>query len=386
MKRKSLILAGALAQKPNQGGHMWVFLQYLLGFRLLGWDVLLFDRLDTNLCRDREGNLSSPEDSIQVSCLLETMRQQGLQESLCLLMDNGRDSIGLPFAQLEKVVRECDVLLNFNGFLRDDRILSLAACKVFVDIDPGFTQFWHELNLSAIPADHDFYATVGWNVGQSNCTIPKAGREWIPLPPPVILNQWPKVESWSRPFTLLCSWRGAYGTVDFQGRTYGQRPREFRKFVRLPRLSGQNFQLACCIDEAESNDLSLLRENGWNIVDPEAVSSTPHMYRRFIQESMAEFEVAKNLYVESRSGWFSDRAACYLACGKPAIVQDTGLSGHLPTGVSLLTYSTLEEALQCVQKVVSDYELHSSRAREIASEHFDSSKVLLRLLQIIGID
>jgi len=385
MNRKSLVLTGAVAQKPNQGGHTWVFLQYLLGFRLLGWDVLLLDRLDTNICRDPEGNPCSPEESIQVSYFLDALQQLDLQESLCLLINGGKDSIGLSFARLEDYVRNCDLLLNFNGFIRDDQILSLASCKVFVDIDPGFTQFWHELKLASIPANYHFYATVGNNIGQPHCKIPRAGHEWIPLFPPIALDYWPKVQSWSRPFTFLGNWRGAYGAVEFKGRTYGQRPQEFRKFIQLPRLSGQHFQLVSSIDEAEYKDLALLRENGWKIVRPETVSATPLMYRRFIQESTAEFEVAKNLYVASGSGWLSDRAACYLASGKPAIVQDTGLLDHLPTGAGLLTYSTLDEAVQCVQRVASDYDHHCSRAREIASDYFDSRKVIKRFLQIIGI-
>ncbi len=385
MKPKSLVLAGAVAQKPYQGGHTWVFLQYILGFRLLGWNVILLDQLDSALCRDRDGNPAPIQRSVQLSYLTDVLQNYDLQKSFCLLLDDREHSIGCSYSELQNAVRDCDLLLDFNGFIRNQPILSLAPCKVFMDIDPGFTQFWHELNLAPIPARYDYYATVGRNIGQLSCIIPKAGYDWIPISPPVVLEYWSHIESWSRPFTFICNWRGAYGTVSYQERTFGTRPKEFRKFVGLPQLSGRRFQLAANIDAAEKEDLALLDENGWQLIEPAAVAATPDMYRRFIQESQAGFEVAKNIYVETKSGWFSDRIVCYLASGKPAVIQDTGQSSFFPDRGGLLFYSTLEEAVQCVLQVVSEYHLHCSRARELAVDYFDSRKVIARFLRAIGL-
>ena len=111
------------------------------------------------------------------------------------------------------------------------------------------------------------------------------------------------------------------------------------------------------------------------------VSRTADAYRDFIQGSKAEFGVAKHAYVAHRSGWFSDRTACYLAAGRPAVVQDTGWSAHLPSGTGLIPFSTVEDALDGLARIESDYALHGARAATIAQECFDASRVLPRLLR-----
>ncbi len=181
-------------------------------------------------------------------------------------------------------------------------------------------------------------------------------------------------------FTTVASWRAPFGSVVYEGRTYGLKVHEFRRFVELPRISGHTFELALDIDSAESGDLELLRANGWHLADPVTVAADPWSYRDYIQGSLAELMVAKNMYVQARSGWFSDRSICYLASGRPVLAQDTGLAGRFGDGDGLVFFSTLGEAREGAGRIASDPVLQARAARSIAEEYFDSDRVLSRLL------
>jgi hypothetical protein len=160
---------------------------------------------------------------------------------------------------------------------------------------------------------------------------------------------------------------------------------EFRRFATLPRLSAERFEVALQIDAADVRDLELLRANGWSLADPQVAARDPWAYREYVQGSKAEFIVAKNMYVRSRSGWFSDRSACYLASGRPVLAQDTGFAELYPTGEGLLAFSELEEAREGAERIARDYARHARAARTLAEAHFDSSKVLGRLLAELGV-
>src|SRR5262249_48091878 len=158
-----------------------------------------------------------------------------------------------------------------------------------------------------------------------------------------------------RGFTTIASWRGAYGPVDFRGKTYGLRVHEFRKLASLPKSTGEPFEMALDIHPADAADRTLLEKNGWTLVEPSTVSNDVWRYRSFIRNSTAEFMVAKSMYVETQSGWFSDRSSCYLAAGKPVLAQDTGLKRLYPVGEGLLTFSTLDEAIWGVREIMRHY-------------------------------
>jgi len=366
---------------------MWVFLQYLLGFRRLDCDVLYVDALEPDSYVDEQGQPCPLEDSWSVRYFRQVMKQFDLAGNYALLCDGGKICLGLSRAELIERVQRSACLINVMGFLRDEEILAATPRRVFLDIDPGFGQMWRELELADIFAGHDDYVTVGANMGQPGSTVPSCGLRWNPTVPPVVLDEWPRCPAdGSGQFTSVVTWRGVFGPVEFRGRTYGLRVHEFRKFVELPRRSGKRFELALDIHPNDARDLQLLTENGWQLADPARVAQSPDDYRRYIQRSQAEFGVAKNMYVETRGGWISDRTVCYLASGKPALVQDTGIRDLYPTGEGLLVFSNLEEALDGVERICRDYELHAAAARRIAEEHFDSDKVLSRLLQSLGVD
>lgn len=368
-----IAIAGSVAQKAHNAGHTWQFLQYLLGFRRLGYEVLLLDSLEH--AGDAE------EERERVKYVDAVMRQHGLGGAWTIALPGGRRA-GMSRAHTLQFVRDADLLLNVMGFCTDEELLGSARRRVFLDTDPGFPQMWRDLGLADVFAGHDAHVTIGERIGQPDCEIPTCGLDWITTPQPVVLDAWPCAKAPpSRPFTSIASWRGAYGPVDYAGKRYGLRVHEFRRFARLPELTGRAFELALAIHAAEAPDLALLRDTGWSLVDPADVATTPAGYRAFIAESTAELMIAKGMYVQSRSGWFSERSICYLASGRPVVAQDTGLRDLYPLGSGLLAFDTLDEAAACVDAIAGDYARHARDARAIAEDRFDSDGVLARLLE-----
>jgi glycosyltransferase involved in cell wall biosynthesis len=381
---ETIVVAGSLSQRAGYGGHAWVFLQYLLGFRRLGYDVLFVDRLDPEMCVDGHGRRTSLDASRNLSYLLDVMTQFGLSDSCSLLYDRRSRTVGLNRRELLERLGHSVLLLNVMGFLNDEELLAAAPLTAFLDIDPGFPQMWHALGLSQLPA-HDRYVTVGENVGRSDCSIPTGGLSWLTTRPPVVLEHWPAQQAAGHAFTSVNSWRGPFGPIEYEGVTYGLRVHEMRRFVDLPRRTGRAFELALDIDLVDVGDRSALLANGWSLVDPRGVAGDPLAYRSYVQRSAAELMVAKNMYVRSRSGWFSDRSACYLSSGRPVVAQDTGLDRLYPVGEGLVTFSTPEEAGAAVEDVAAHYARHSAAAREVARASFDSDVVLGRLLAELGV-
>lgn len=377
-RRGTIAVAGALAQRPGRGGHAWVFLQYLIGLRRLDWDVLFLDRLEPEMCFDQDGRACPVEESANLAYIEGIMSEFGFAGSYCVLDSAGGRAFGLTRSEVARRIGDSAFLLNVMGYLNDEELMERARRRVFLDIDPGFTQMWHELGLADMIAGHDVYVTVGENIGRADCTIPTCGVEWVTTPPPVVLDEW----SWSNraagSITGIGAWRGPYGPVRYADVDYGLRAHEFRHFADLPTRSRPTFAYALDIDPIEVADLERLTRGGWRLIKPVAVAGTPGRYREFIQGSMAEFMVAKNMYVRSRSGWFSDRSTCYLASGRPVIAQDTGRGEKYSVG--LLTFTNAEEAVDAVNQVVADYPRHRRAAREIAESSFDSDRVLGRLV------
>jgi hypothetical protein len=380
-----IVFAGSVAQKPSQGGHTWVFLQYLLGFRQLGWDVLFLDRLEPEMCLNASGAPCPLEASTNLRYLHHVMDAFGLSESFSIACNGARQFVGLSRQEVLTRVGSAATLINVMGFFNDAEILAAARHRMFLDIDPGFGQMWCELGLHDAYAGYDRYVTVGENVGRPGCAVPDCGLTWKTTRQPIVLAQWPvSAPAPAGRFTSIGAWRGPFAPIEHQGRMYGLRAHEFRRFMQLPKLTQESFEVALDIHAAETTDLKRLAEQGWRLADPRQVAADPAAYRTYIAQSKAEFMVAKNMYVETQSGWFSDRSICYLASGKPVLAQDTGLASLYPLGRGLVCFSTLEEAVAGVEEISNHYESHCRAAREIAEEYFDSDKVLTRLLEIMG--
>jgi hypothetical protein len=379
----TIVVAGSVAQRPGNGGHTWVFLQYLLGFRKLGWEVLFLDRLEPGMSVDANGRSTTVEGSVNIAYLDRVFRAFGLADRYAVFHEGG--TVGLSRSQVLEETARSPLVLNVNGFFDDEEVLARSPLRVYFDIDPGFAHMWRALGLHDAFDGHDAYVTVGESIGQPDCAIPTGGLDWITTPQPVVLDEWPARAGRGRAFTSVGSWRGPFAPIEFEGATYGLRVHEFRKFAELPRHVSEPLEIALDIDEADQSDVELLRSGGWALSDPGEVAADPWRYRDYVQGSSAELMVAKNIYVQTRSGWFSDRSICYLASGRPVLAQETGFGRHHPVGEGLLAFSTLEEAADGVERITRDHETHSRAARRLAEEQFESGRVLGGLLAKLGV-
>ncbi len=351
-------VAGALAAKPWNGGEAWVRLSYLLGLRRLRLDVSFVEQVA----------MLSPAAASWFRSVTATF---GVTASL--VDHEGRSTLG-PDPD------GGDLLLNLSGNLKSPKLLARFRRKAFVDLDPGFTQAWHRDGAAPL-GGHDTYFTVGENVGRAVCSIPSGGIEWRPTLPPVALDEWRPVDApvFDR-FTTIATWRSGHGDVVLGGRRHGLKLHHFRRLVDLPRRARLPFELALAIHPSEGHDLALLRRHCWLLVDPGRVAADPSSFRSYVAGSGAEFSVAQGAYTATRSGWFSDRTARYLACGRPALVEETGCR-RVPAGEGLLTFRGVDDAVAGARFIVDDYERHCRAARALATEYLDSDVVLTRLLE-----
>jgi hypothetical protein len=380
---KIIIVSGALANKYQNGGGAWERLSWVLGFRRLGFDVYFIEQIAPENCVDARGQPAPLEDCVNFAWFRSVTDWFQLADRSALVHTSKQQCAGMLWPDMLEKLAAAELLVNLSGHLTHPALLERVRRKAYVDVDPGFTQFWHaDPSVSFEIAPHDSYFTIGENIGQIGCPIPTNGIPWRPTRQPVILDSWPVVNQHSSsPFTTIASWRGAYGPLTVAGKRYGIKAHEFRKFSQLPKTVDDNFEIALDIHPTESEDLRLLRENGWRLLDPVPVTGTAERFRDYVQRSGAEFSVAQGMYVDTNSGWFSDRTTRYLASGKPALVQDTGFGRNLPTGSGLLSFRNLDEAVAGVQAIRSNYKSHCNAAREIAVDYFDSDKVLRQFFE-----
>jgi hypothetical protein len=330
----------------------------------------------------RPGGTTDVARSPEAGWLHEVMVRAGTSDDYFLLTDEN-ESDGSRARLLDRL-RRTDLLINVNGFLDDRELLDAPARTAFLDIDPAIQQMWVDLGLTDIFAGHDLYFTVGENIGKSFCEVPTCGLEWLATRPPVVLDEWPEWES-GQAFTTVASWRGPYGPIEHGGESYGLRVHEFRRFTGLPALIEPDCSIALDIDATDRPDAAALEKAGWNLLDPAVVGGDPDAYRSFIRCSAAELSIAKNVYVRSQCGWFSDRSACYLASGRPVLAQETGYSSNLPTSEGLLSFADVDGAVNGAQEIHSNWRVHSKAARALACEYFDSRKVLGGLIHAAGL-
>jgi hypothetical protein len=383
------IVSGALANKPLNGGEAWVRLSWALGLGRLGFDVCFVEQLASADCIDGEGEPAGFSASANRAFFDKVIEDFDLEGKAGLLCDGGRESSGLGLAEIRERAAEADLLLNVSGHLTIEEIVSGPSTRLYLDLDPGFTQAWHaDAGLGFEIAEHDHYATVGLNLGGPGCAIPDCGIGWIPTLPPVLLDQWPALPPTAPArFTTVASWRSPYGQLELDGRTMGLKHHQFRRLIELPeRVGSAEFELALEIHPGDDGDREALESHGWVIVEPRAVVATPQGFRDYVSASTAEFSVAQGVYVESASGWFSDRTAAYLAAGRPAVVQDTAIAADLLPGEGMLTFSNLDEAVAGAAGIAADLPANAAAARRFAEQHLDSDLVIGRLLSAIGIE
>ncbi len=379
--RGRIIVSGMIAGDPFQGGATWAVLQYVLGLRRLGHDVVFVEPIAPASISPNTVLATSTN----ASYFLDTVRRFDLCGRAALLRQDTREIVGMSYDALVRLAATADLLINISGMLRDPELFDVIGRRVYLDLDPAFNQLWHAVEGIDVHFDgHTHFVTVGVAIGSPRCEVPTCGRVWIPTLQPIVLDEWPvTIGNPQAAWTTVGNWRG-YGSITYRGQLFGQKAHSLRQFMSIPRRTQEQFILALAIHPAEVNDLAALADNGWRLVNPAEVSATPNDYQRFIQASKAEFGIAKSGYVASRCGWFSDRSICYLASGRPVLAQDTGLAGIVPSGEGLMTFSTTDEAMAGIEAVSSNYTRHAEAARGLAEEYFDSSRVLGRLLDMVA--
>jgi hypothetical protein len=378
VSRLAILVAGRLAGIPHQGGATWAVLQFLLGLHRLGHQVHFVEPVPGDALGGRRLRHSA-----SAAYFREVVGAFGLQDRATLLEAGTRRTVGVGFRRAAAFAERADLVLNLSGVLAEDELLGPVPTRVYVDLDPGFTQLWQVSGIDMGLDLHTHFVTLGRAVGDPGCPVPVCGRRWIPTFPPVVLERWPQAPNGDDDrFTTVGNWR-SYGSLAHEGVFYGQKAHSFRALLRLAALSPQRFLLALAIHPEELDDLAALTSRGWELANPAEVAGDPQRYWAFVQGSKGELAVAKLGYVVSGSGWFSDRSACYLASGRPVIGQETGFSAFLPTGRGLLSFETPEEAAEAVEKVNRDYARHRRAARAIAREFLDSDTVLMDLVRCL---
>ena len=378
-----IIITGLVGQYPF-GGVIWDYLQYLLGFRSLGHQVLYLEDSGAWPYDPVAGTITD-DCSFALQSLHKIFTDFDLAESW--VYRNGAD--GKFHGAGEKIAREWlrhgDLLVNVSsaGWLRDYDLR--VGHRMFIDGDPMFCQIGLLDGSNPLYAgrlrDHDSHFTFGLSVGQPDCPVPVDGITWRPTVQPIALDQWPVTPvSSDAPWTTVMNW-ASYKPKVWEGRTYGQKNLEFNRFRDLPSKTNIPLRLAMGLGVDGQRPAQELRQIGWDLVEPQEVVPDHRAYRSFLTNSRGEWSVAKHGYVEGRTGWFSCRTACYLAAGRPAVVQETGWSRHLPSDRGVLPFTNLDEAAEGLAKVTRNYSEHSKAAREIALEFFDAKKVCQKLLR-----
>src|SRR6266508_4106217 len=381
---KRLMISGALGSHPWFGGHAWAYLNYILGFRRLGLDVLYVEYIGNEHCVDENGKSVPFYTCSNVEYFRRVMDEFCLSGCTTLLEQHGEGHVGLSHVDLERLAPEIDLLINIGGRPLPQSIHAAVGRRVYVDLDPGYTQIWRERYGAHMNLDgHDLYVTVGLNLGKSDCPLPICGLKWETTLPPVVLDQWSTAQPAGTSYTTVAEWRG-FSPIEWRGVWYGQKADEFLRLIDLPRRVAAPLELCLCVYPNEPEPPKL-EEHGWHIVQPHHHTATPDSYRDYIVHSRGEFTAVKHTYALGRTGWFSDRSACYLAAGRPVIVQDTGIGAYLPTGTGLLTFTDADSAAEAINHVESDYSQHAAAAEAFAHEFLDSDLVLGRLLRLTGV-
>lgn len=372
-----IVLSGAIG-RSGLGGQAWVYMQYMLGLRDLGHEIYyLEDCGHESWVYHWEEQQLTTDIAYPAEYVRECIEPLGFAGRW--MYRAGEQSQGMSIADFAGVCAEADLLIVRAVPITVWRPeYDLPRRRAFIDVDPGFTQIALaagncELEDTVRRCERLF--TFGQRIGRPDCPIPTVGRTWLKTLPPVFLPEWPFAqEGPATHFTSIIKWRG-FRDATYNGVQYGQRDREFPRFIDLPQRTDQPFCLAVL-----GADIDKLERHGWRAVAGEVASLTPRSYRAFIQESRAEFGVAKHLYVETRSGWFSDRSVCYLASGRPVLVEDTGVADWLPLGAGVLTFRDTEEAVRGIDLINGDYERHRHAARKLAEDYFAAERVLPPLL------
>jgi hypothetical protein len=401
-----LIIMGILGRTPL-AGVSWQVLHYLEGFRRLGYDIYYIE--DTggwayNPLQTKAENESEYAYAINcqyaVSYVAKLMSSYGLQDRWAYRSRVDGQIFGLSEKQVSRLFEKADALVNLTGstWLTEEHMI--VPVRIYLETDPVIRQI--EVLQGArkaidLLAAHTHHFSYGENLGASDCSVPLSRFHYHPTRQPVVQDWWTADARLSSDgneqpnipprFTTIAKWRQPGKDIEWKGETYSwSKHVEFLKFIDLPRRTEQEFELALAWeDEKDEEVIPQLTLHGWRVVDALSLSLEILAYRDYILGSRGEFTVAKDQNIRLRSGWFSDRSACYLAAGRPVVTQDTAFGKILPTGRGLFAFQNMEDILAAIDTIQGDYEGHCRAAREIAEEYFAAERVLGSLMDRVGL-
>jgi len=387
-RRPKIVLLGMMTKMPV-AGVTWLVAQYAVGFRRLGFDVYYVEahaRTPSMFMTHADDDATAKA----IQFLATELGRFGLGDSWAFhaLHEDGQ-CYGMTRAALDALYADADLIINMHGGTRPLDEHAASGRLLYLGTDPGEVEFELERgDRHAIDAleMHTWFFTWGLNYGNPDCAMPWSTQfPMTPTAPPVVMDMWQDLAIGpGTVMTTVGNWRQPWRNMTIDGEIYRwSKHHEFLKVIELPERTARPFELALASYGAD--DLALLQSHGWAVREATAVSSDSESYRRYIAGSRGEFSVAKDQNVRFRSGWFSERSACYLAAGRPVVVQDTSFGSFLPTGEGLLPFDDLDGAICAIEAVNADYERHRRGATEIAREHLDSDVVLRAMLDRCGV-
>ena len=359
---------------PTGGGHLWVYLNWAMGLRALGCRVIWLETYDPDL----------PVHEVRASAaaLKGQLEHYSLAEHMTVCSFTGEPLLrdgAEGYLDLEAAADEADLLLNLKYFAAPE-LVGRFRRSALVDIDPGLLQIWMSKGVINLP-HHSVYFTTGETAGQPGSRVPDVGLQWHYTPPCVALDWWPpRRAAGHAPFTTVSHWY-MDEWEDESGELYSNDKRTgFLPYLDLPQRTAQPLELALCLS-GDRVEQTALAERGWRVREAHEVARTPWDYQRYVQDSRGEFSCVKPSCVRLQNSWISDRTLCYLASGKPAVVEHTGPSRFLPDADGLFRFRDVEEAVRCLERAADDYERQCVLARALAEEYFDAPKVVGKVLE-----
>jgi hypothetical protein len=375
-----IIVLGYIVRGPI-GGLAWHHLQYVTGLARMGHEVLfLEDNSDEPWsCYDPRSGVTGTDASYGLEFTRKVFERVGLNKHWAYYDCSEKQWHGPALQSVEVFCKDADMVLNLSGInpLRD--YLDEVPIRAYLDTDPVFTQIriLQDSKQRQLAQNHNVFFSFGENIGSDECGIPNDGFPWQPTRQPIDLNAWPVYPGPEKgAFTTVMQW-DSYSERNHDGQHFGMKSESFTPYKALPRSTDVELEIALGSEGAPRQELS---EQGWRLRNPLEVTRDPWTYQEYIRHSRGEFSVAKHGYVVSNSGWFSERSACYLASGRPVVVQDTGFTRWLSGGTGLIPFSTPDEALIGLENINVNYRQHSEAARSLAETYFDASIVLSSLI------
>jgi hypothetical protein len=383
-----IVVSGYLVRYPI-GGYAWQAAHYLLGVRALGHEVWFYE--DTSVYAegyDPRTNASGRVYDYGIGVAGEFLGRLGFGDRWVFVDVTNGEEHGPGAGRAGGLLREADLVVNVAGINRVTIEQRGGRPSIYVDIDPAFTQIralQGDPMIRAMLDEQLALFTYGENIGTSRSGAPDAGYRWHPTRPPVAVELWAGQAPTRRTYTTVGRWNETQRDLEYAGQTFQWRKRtEWLRCLDLPRRTGAEFELAMDVSNVPG-DLAVLRAHGWQVVEPRLVSADPWRYRDYVRDSRGEFTVAKELNVRLRSGWFSDRAACYLAAGRPVVEQDTGFGDVLPLGPGLHAFRTVSDAAAAIVAIERDYAAAAAHAATVAQEYLRADRVAGKLLAVVGL-